>query len=79
MIDDFAQLPLRYTPKQLELFLNKIDFYQSDYELRHYKGVVWYDDGTWSELNRCNQGYDSWKHFCPPMYFDEMKGIWLSH
>ena len=74
-IKECVNLPPRYTKNQLDTFLNKIDFYQSDFDIRNYSGMIWYDDKTWSVLKLDNKGYDMWRHFCPPIYYDEVNGV----
>jgi len=44
-------LHVGYTPEDLEMFLNEIDFeYDSGYGLQELYGTIWYSDGlSWSQ------------------------------
>ena len=42
-------LKCRYTPEDLQEFLNKLDFeYDNGYGLQQLFGTVWFEDGTWA-------------------------------
>lgn len=59
LIDDdetFAQLPLNYTPEDLDKFLDVInEDYDRSRDCAYTEGVIWYKDGSWSEL--CEEKY----------------------
>lgn len=55
-----------YTPHDLIIFFNKLDFYYNNgFGSQYIFGTVWLDDGTWLERGECD-GSEWWNHcFCP--------------
>lgn len=59
-------LKRNHTSKELEDFLNKLDFnYDSGYGLQVLYGVIWYNDGTCSERGEYD-GSEWWEHRITP-------------
>ena len=62
-----AILPVGYTPEDLEIFLNEIDFeYDSGYGGQNLYGTIWYNNGvTWSQRGEYD-GSEWWEfQSCP--------------
>ena len=61
-----CRLPVNYTEKQHEYFLQSLDFaYNAKHGPQCLFGTVWFTDGTWLERFECNGG-EWWVHrVCP--------------
>lgn len=70
-----AILPVGYTPEDLEIFLNEIDFeYDSGYGLQELFGTIWYTDGlTWSSRFEYD-GSECWEFHEVPEITSELLG-----
>jgi len=59
-------LSTNYTPQDLIIFFNKLDFdYNNGFSSQYIFGTVWLDDGTWLARGEYD-GSEWWDHcFCP--------------
>ena len=61
-VPEVFKLKLEHTPKQYEDFLNQIDFfYDNGYGGQEIEGIIWYEDGTYSERGEYD-GSEWWKY-----------------
>jgi len=59
-------LPVNYNAEQCKKFLDSLDFnYDNGYGMQELYGIIWYEDGTWSDRYEYD-GSESWDyHSCP--------------
>lgn len=65
-------LPCNYTAADMEAFLKSIDWnYDSGYGGQELFGIIWYNDGTWSDRGEYD-GSEWWEHNSCPVISDTL-------
>jgi len=64
-----------YTPSDYDTFLQSLDFiYDAGWGHQELGGVIWYDDGTWSNHEGCD-GAEWWSYNSAPRVPDFCKTV----
>jgi len=70
---ELKNLKVGYSEQDFEQFLNSLDFhYDSGYGGQELYGIIWYEDGTWSERGEYD-GSEWWEHQVIPDIPEELK------
>lgn len=66
-------LPMNYNRQQYDAFIAQLDFeYYAGYGGQEVYGVIWYEDGTWSERGEYD-GSEWWEYKKSPVIPKELK------
>lgn len=71
--EKILDLPIGYSDKQLEDFLNELDFeYDNGFGGQELFGILWLTDGTWVVRGEYD-GSEWWEHITKPVIPNELR------